>query len=307
MVSHAQGPRKRRPEVAIAGCGYVGARLAGRLAAAGHPVRAGRREPGRDWPAGVAPFHLDLDNGAGLERLAGARAVVCAFPPGRGEARDLRMARLLAGLAAAPPERLVYLSTTGVYGDRGGAATPETAPRRPGTDRARRRYDAEERVRAFGRRHGTSVQVLRVAGIYGPGRLPLERVRAGEALRVAWPEPRYTSTIHVDDLVVLIEAALRHGRPNRAYNACDGVERAQGALLEAVAAVLGVELPAPLTPEAAYRELSAMRLSFLEESRRCRNERARRELGWAPAHPDLEAAVRGILREGDPGPSRPRV
>ncbi|MFA9460494.1 NAD-dependent epimerase/dehydratase family protein [Thiohalorhabdus methylotrophus] len=297
MVPHAQRAQKRHPAVAIAGCGYVGARLAAVLAAAGHRVFAGRRTSVVEWPEGVEPFHLDLDTASGGKFPVPASAMVCAFPPGRGGLRDYRMARLLARLAHHPPDRLVYLSTTGVYGNRGGILTPETTPLAPGTDRARRRQDAERQVRAFGARHATSVQILRVSGIYGPGRLPVERIRAGEGLRVDWPEPRFTNAIHVDDLVRLVLAALRQGRPNRAYNACDGVDRRQGALLEAVAAVLGVPLPPPVSPETAYRELSAMRLSFLEESRRCSIRRAGGELGWEPVHTDLEAAVRCSLRE----------
>jgi nucleoside-diphosphate-sugar epimerase len=141
--------------------------------------------------------------------------------------------------------------------------------------------------------------LLRVAGIYGPGRLPVDRVRAGEALRVAWPEVRYSNAIHVDDLVELILAALGRGRPNRVYNACDGVAHRQGALLEAVAAELGVALPSPLTPEAAERELSPVRLSFLAESRRCRGDRARTELGWRPRYTDLADGVRASLATGE--------
>jgi nucleoside-diphosphate-sugar epimerase len=167
------------------------------------------------------------------------------------------------------------------------------------TERAQRRLDAEARWRRLGRQGRCRVSILRVAGIYGPGRLPAEAVREGTVPRVAWPQARYANAIHVDDLAVLIARTLDAGRPNRVYHACDGVDRPQGALAEAVAAVLGCPLPEPLTPEQAERELSAMRLSFLAESRRCRNDRARTELGWAPRFLDLEAGVRASLAEGD--------
>lgn len=301
----------RRPAVAIAGCGYVGGRLAWRLAAAGYRVLAGSREPaalGPVLPASAVAFRLDLDSGAGLGTLAAADHLVAACPPPRSGAGDRRTARLAAALAARGPRRGVYLSTTGVYGDRGGGLVSESAPPAPATDRARRRLDAERRWRRLGRRGRFGVSILRVAGIYGPGRLPLEAVRAGTAPRVAWPETRYTNTVHVDDLVELIVRALDRGRPNRIYHACDGRERTQGALVEAVAAVLGRELPAPLDPVAAERELSAMRLSFLAESRRCAAERARRELGWQPRFTDLEAGVAASLAEADgaaPGAGAP--
>jgi nucleoside-diphosphate-sugar epimerase len=287
--------------VVIAGCGYVGRRLAHRLAAAGYRVLAGSRDPEAlrpVLPPGARAFRLDLDSGVGLGVVAGAERVVAAYPPPRAGERDPRTARLTAALAASGmPARVVYLSTTGVYGDRGGEAVTETATPAPLTERARRRLDAEGRWRRLGRRGRCRVSILRVAGIYGPGRLPTEAVRDGTVPRVAWPERRYSNAIHVDDLVALIARTLEAGRPNRLYHACDGVDRPQGALAEAVAAVLGCPLPEPLTPEQAERELSAMRLSFLAESRRCRMDRVRSELGWAPRFTDLEAGVRACLTE----------
>jgi nucleoside-diphosphate-sugar epimerase len=291
---------RRRPLVAIAGCGYVGQRLAHRLAAAGVPVLAGSRAPEALrplLPPGARAFRLDLDRGLGLHVLAAADRVVAAFPPPRKGHSDPRSARLAAALAAGRAARAVYLSTTGVYGDRGGAVVSETDAVAPGTERARRRLDAEARWRRLGRGGRCRVSILRVAGIYGPGRLPVAAVREGTAARVAWPETRYTNTVHVDDLVTLILRVLERGRPNRVYHACDGVDRVQGALQEAVAAALGVELPAPLDPERAERELSPMRLSFLAESRLCANGRATAELGWAPAYADLAEGVRASLVE----------
>ena len=297
MIARTPSTRNRYPTVAVAGTGYVGARLAARLAERGCRVLAGRREPPSpgSLPQGVIPFALDLDAGTGLAPLAAADVVVCAVPPAGSPDRDLRSERLAAALARHSPRQLIYLSTTGGYGDRSGAEIGETDPPAPRTERARRRLAAEACWRRFGAEGRARVQIIRVAGIYGPGRLPTERVRSGEALRVAWPETRYTNTIHVDDLVSLILRTMVRGRPNRVYNACDGAERRQGALLETVAAELGVALAPPLTPEAAYRELSPMRLSFLEESRRCRADRAMAELGWRPRYTDLSEGVRASL------------
>ncbi len=289
-----------RPGVAIAGCGYVGCRLAHLLAAEGRRVLAGTRDPARlrpHLPPGAVPIWTDLDAGNGVAALAGAPLVVVALPPPRSGERDPRSARLASALACHPPRRLVYLSSVGVYGDRAGAWVSETSPPAPGTARARRRMHAEGLWRRFGRRTGTSVTLLRVAGIYGPGRLPVAGVREGGAYRVDWPEIRYTNPIHVDDLVGLIRAALHRGAPNRVYNGCDGAEHRQGALQEAVASALGLSPPPWLSPAEAEECLSAMRLSFLRESRRCSNARARGELLWVPRYPDLAQGVRASLRE----------
>lgn len=295
--------------MAIVGCGYVGGRLARALVVAGHRVLAGSRDPERlrpRLPYGAVPFRLDLDQGIGTGIVRAAPLVVVAHPPPRSGVTDPRSARLAAALRPCPPRRLLYLSTVGIYGDRGGAWVTETCPPAPATDRSRRRLDAEACWRGFGRATGSVVTLLRVAGIYGPGRLPLEAVRKGEAWRVAWPERRFTNPVHADDLVGLIRAALHRGRPGRAYHACDGQERPQGALQETVAEVLGLGLPEPLDPQHARRTLSEMRLSFLAESRRCCNSRALRELPWTPAYSDLREGVEASLREmGELDPALP--
>lgn len=262
----------------------------------GHRVLAGARDLDslrRRLPSEVMTFRLDLDTGNGLERVAPAAAVIHMAPPSRSGRTDLRTARLVASLGCHPlPSCLIYISTTGVYGDQQGAWVDESTPTRPRTERANRRVDAERRLRTWGGRQGTPwVHILRVPGIYGPGRLPVERVQAGQGWRVAWPETRYTNLIHVDDLVQLILRVLERGRPNRIYNAGDGNIHPQGALLGAVANLLGLSLPEPLTPEEANRHLSPTRLSFLEESRRCAITRAFRELGFHPLFPDLAAGV----------------
>ena len=298
MVAQKWAVPQRSPRVAVVGCGYVGTRLSHWLAAAGHTVVAAARkrpEGVAAAPGRIRPVAVDLDTGAGLTALAGCDAVVALQPPPREGERDPRTARLLAALGRRPPQRLIYVSTTGVYGDRGGAWMPETAPVAPATDRARRRWDAEERVRGFGRRTGTQTAIVRASGIYGPGRLGEDRVRSGQALRVAWPERRFVSLIHVADMVDLLVRVLRHGRGGRIFHACDGQPHEQGALPEATARVLGLDVPDPVFPAEARATFSAMRLSFLEESRRCDATRTRQELGWTPAHTDLETAVRASL------------
>jgi nucleoside-diphosphate-sugar epimerase len=162
--------RFKRPVLLIVGCGDIGLRVVALLtrrwrvlALTSTPARVAALRA-----AGVVPLRGDLDVAASLARLAAlADAVLHLAPPASNGARDLRTAHLLHALARSRRlGRIVYASTTGVYGDRAGAATAETAPARPATDRARRRADAEERVRRFGRRHRAAATVLRVPGIY---------------------------------------------------------------------------------------------------------------------------------------------
>ena len=181
-------------------------------------------EQARFWREhGARPLLADLDQPASLHRIAGQADIVLHFapPPDRGP-NDTRTRHLIAALKRAKSlaQRLIYVSTSGVYGDFGGARVDETNRLRPSTARARRRVDAEQQLRRFGRESGVRVSILRAPGIYAADRLPIERLQRGtEALL---PEDDvYTNHIHADDLAMLVCAALRHGRSNRCYNASD--------------------------------------------------------------------------------------
>ena len=252
------------------------------------------------WRAhGAYPLPADLDERRSLKRLSGLADIVLHFaPPPRHGAGDARMRRLLAALARAarPPGRIVYVSTSGVYGDCAGARVDETRPVHPATPRARRRVDAERQLRRFGRTLGTAVSILRAPGIYAAGRLPLERLQRGvPALRSE--DDVFTNHIHADDLARLVCAALRRGRPNRCYNACDNSELRMGDYFDQVADAFSLPRPPRIARATAEDTLSATQLSFMSESRRLDNRRLRRELGVRLLYPQVAAGIAAARAE----------
>jgi len=241
----------------------------------------------------ITPIAGDLDDRRSLRRVAGlAHAVLhLAPPPGLGR-RDRRTARLLAALGrrGSLPRVVLYISTTGVYGDCRGERVPETRRLRPGTDRARRRVDAEQLLRAFLRRTGVRVPVLRVPGIYARERLPLGRLRAGTpALRA--DEDAFTNHIHADDLAMICATALSRARPGRVYHAVDESELRMGEYFDAVAEAFGLSRPPRVTREEARAQLPPELLSFMGESRRLARDRLRKELGIRLRYPTVQAAL----------------
>ncbi|HSS46487.1 MAG TPA: NAD-dependent epimerase/dehydratase family protein, partial [Burkholderiales bacterium] len=175
------------------------------------------------------------------------------------------------------PHRLIYISTSGVYGHCGGETVPETRPLKPQTERARRRLDAERRVRDWGRRSGVRVSILRVPGIYAEDRLPLERLKSGTPALLP-DQDAYTNHIHADDLARIVIAALRLGRPGRVYNTSDDSELKMGDYFDLVADRFGLPRPPRIPQAEAGQKLSETLLSFMQESRRLANRRMKREL-----------------------------
>ncbi|HEY2862154.1 MAG TPA: SDR family oxidoreductase [Casimicrobiaceae bacterium] len=229
---------------------------------------------------GIVPIIGDLDRYRSLERLRTAPFAVLHFAPPPADGRDdQRTAKLLAALTKARiiPQRLVYISTTGVYGDCAGARVTETRPRNPRTPRARRRVAAEDRLRSWARRHGVRLSLLRAPGIYAETRLPLDRIRqATPALR---PEDDvFTNHIHADDLARAAVAAMFRGRPNRAYNVSDDAELKLGGWFDMVADAFRLPRPPRVSWEEAEAQIAPMLLSFMSESRRLANARMKREL-----------------------------
>lgn len=291
----------------VVGCGDVALRALPRLARR-YRVYALLRAPDatlleRLRRLGVTPLRGDLDQPLSLRRLAGlADAVLhCAPPPNQGT-QDTRTRHLLAALSrprnpshktSSLPRRLVYISTSGVYGDCGGAYFDETRPVRPATPRARRRVDAEIQLRQWGRRsaHGVYVSILRVPGIYATDRLPLERIRRGDpVLRIE--DDVITNHIHADDLATIVSATLRYGRAQRVYHATDNTPGlAMADWFDAVADANALPRPPRLSRSTAAQHLSAQVLSFMNESRRLDNTRLKRELHVRLAYPDVHAGL----------------
>jgi nucleoside-diphosphate-sugar epimerase len=287
-----------RRHVLIAGCGYVGQRLALRLRAQ-YEVTGLVRTPERVAElarVGIRALAIDLDRvrpGVGIpERLDEEAIVYLTPPPVLGES-DLRLDRFLQ-LATVPPHAFVYMSTTGVYGDTDGAVVDESSTVQPRTDRARRRVSAEEMTRVWCNERRVRRVVLRVPGIYGPDRLPLERLRHIEPV-VREREAGINNRIHVDDLVEACARAITNPEARGVYNVTDGKPLSSTAFMNLVAKVAGLPPPPQVSMEEAQLTFSPERLSFLNESRRVSNERMLKHLGVALKYADVEAGIRASL------------
>lgn len=290
--------RHRRPSLLVVGCGDVGMRvlrlLRGRwrlLALTSTPSRCAELRA-----AGAVPLLGNLDEPATLGRIGSLADAVLhlAPPPGQG-ASDPRTAHLLQALArGGRVRRIVYASTTGVYGDAGGARFDETRPLAPASDRARRRVDAEQGLRQFGLAMGVAVTLLRIPGIYAadrPGGHPRDRLARGTP--VLRPEDDvYTNHIHADDLARACVAALWRGGKQRAINVCDDTELLMGDYFDLAADLCGLPRPVRVSRSEAAALLSPMQLSFWSESRRLRNQRLKQELGLRLRYPTV---VQGLV------------
>lgn len=284
----------------IVGCGDVALRAAPLLRAHYRLLGLCRRPENRSQLRlhGITPVSGDLDNPRSLDKLAGmARAVLhLAPPPNHGE-HDTRTANLLAALTKRPkmkrgmlPHRLVYISTSGVYGDCSGALIDETHPINPQTGRALRRADAERQVRDWGLRNHVRVSILRVPGIYAADRLPLARLRSG-APALLPEEDSYTNHIHANDLARIVFAALRHAKPGRIYHACDDSHLKMGEYFDLIADRFGLPRPPRIARTEAKERISPEMLSFMGESRRLTNARMKHELHVHLHYPTVAASI----------------
>ncbi|WP_005224741.1 SDR family oxidoreductase [Marichromatium purpuratum] len=285
----------------ILGCGYVGTRLARQYQAAGESVTGVvRSEQGqaRLRAAGIEAARLPLGEPDVLDSLdwAGAEVFHLAPPPGEGREDGVTRALVEHFARVGDPRRLVYVSTTGVYGDCDGAWVDESQPLRPVADRAWRRLDAECVLREWRARSGGELVILRVAGIYGPDRLPLARLRSGQPL-VRAEEAPYSNRIHVDDLVATCRAAMARGGDGEVYNVSDGRPSTMTEYFRAVAAAAGLARAPELPLAEAMGQLSAGMRSYMAESRRLSNRKLCESLGVELRYPDLEAGLRAALAE----------
>lgn len=251
---------------------------------------------------GIIPVRGDLDQPDTLAAIAGLAHDVVHFapPPGRG-VHDARTAHLIAALAkgSSLPQQLVYISTSGVYGDCGGELVAETRPVRPQTDRARRRADAERRLRDWGARSGVRISILRVPGIYAADRLPLARLEKGTPA-LKRDEDSYVNHVHADDLARIVVAALHHAHPNRMYNAVDDAPQKMGDYFDLVADRFGLPRPPRIARAEAAAIIPENLLSFMNESRRLVNRRIKRELRLKLRYPTVEEGI-AAARSAAPG------
>lgn len=280
-----------RPRLLILGCGDVGMRLLP-LVRQRYRVFAvtSRRERCAELrAAGAVPIVADLDRPHTLKRLAGlAQYIVHLAPPQADGMLDRRTRNVTAILPEGAV--VVYISTTGVYGDCRGERIDETRPVAPVNARAWRRVDAERVLRAATAERRGRVAILRAPGIYARDRLPLKRLEEGTpALLEA--DDVYTNHIHADDLARIAALALSRALPGRVYNAVDDSEMKMGEYFDAVADAFGLARPPRLSRAGLAAQSSPVRLSFMSESRRIGNARIRQELGVRLRYPEVRAAL----------------
>lgn len=186
-----------------------------------------------------------------------------------------------------------YLSTTGVYGDRGGDWVDEKTPPAPTSDRGARRHRAEQGWLALGQRAGIGVQIFRLPGIYGPGRSVFDQLRAGTAKRIAKPGQVF-SRIHVEDIAATLAASIARPRAGGIYNVADDLPAAPAEVVEYAARLL--QMPPPPLQTFEEAELSEMARSFYSESKRVSNRLIKEELGVRLRYPTYREGLAAILQ-----------
>jgi len=269
----------------IFGLGYSGAAIARAARAAGWTVSGTTRAGG----AGSDPFD------AADQAVAGATHVLSSVPPDQDGDPVLR--RYGAALAAAPHLRWVgYLSSTVVYGDRDGGWVDEDTPARPSQARGERRLAAEREWAAFGARF--TVDLFRLAGIYGPTRSAFDDLRAGRARRMVKPGHEF-GRIHRDDIAGAVLAAMQQvrGPGVRVLNLADDVPSESAAVVEEAARLLGVTPPPPVRFEDAEASMSPMARSFWAENRKVASRKTQDRLGYRWRYPSFREGLAAILAE----------
>jgi nucleoside-diphosphate-sugar epimerase len=275
----------------VAGTGYTGARV---LAALGGGVGLNRQSPPdigeRDF------FVRDLDQTSIEPVVMNERSeMIYSIPPALDDADATRLERLLQAIQPALL-RTVYLSTTGVYGDQQGSLTDESATLATMNARAQRRLADEQRLLDYGRQRNCEIVILRVPGIYGPGRLGIERIQSGTVFikeADAYPGNR----IHVEDLVRCCIAALQPETPPGIYNVGDGDHRSSITFATNIAELAGLQPPPTVSRATANETFSELRLSFLRESRILDTTKMREVLGVEPHYSNPEDGIRASLME----------
>ncbi|MGV8711427.1 MAG: SDR family oxidoreductase [Nitrosomonas sp.] len=248
---------------------------------------------------GITPIYGDLDDPKSLEKLAGiAQRILHLAPPPNHGLHDWRTKHLLSALSKRTkklgpilPQRFLYISTSGVYGNCDGKLIDETHPVRPENARALRRVDAEKHIRSWGKRNRVTVSILRVPGIYAADRLPLNRLREGLPALLA-TEDSYTNHIHADDLARIICAAFQFAKPNRIYHTSDDSHLKMGDYFDLVADIFDYPYPPRISRTEAEQRISPIMFSFMKESRRLENMRMKKELHVRLLYPTVRHGVK---------------
>ena len=276
----------------VLGHGYTAGFLTPRLRAEGWQVTGTTRDaPDRVRAAGATPLLWPGDGDGLRAAIAGADAILISAGPDQGG--DPVLAAFAQDIAQAHPRWLGYLSTTGVYGDRNGGWVDEGSELAPSTRRGRDRVVAEQAWQALAVRHGLPLHIFRMAGIYGPGRGPFAKLRAGTARRIVKPGQIF-SRIHAEDIAQVLLASINAPRPGAVYNVCDDDPAPPEAVIGHAAQLLG--LPLPPAEDYATAEMTPMARSFYAESKRVANDLIKRELGVELIYPDFRAGLAALLR-----------
>ena len=278
--------------VLIIGCGYIGQRIAARLAARQSITGLVRSDASAAAlrAAGIGVLQADLDAALDPAAVRDVDELYYLAPPPRSGDVDTRMTHVLQALDGNRLQRMVYISTSAVYGDCQGAWITEAQTTAPTSDRGRRRLDAERQVIDWCTRQGVQWNILRVPGIYGPGKLPLTRLEQGlPVLREA--DAPYTNRIHGDDLAMICISAMQSPVHNSVFNVSDGHPSNMTDYFFRVADAAGLPRPPTVARAEAEQVLSPGMLSFLADSRRMKNDKLLKELGIRLQYPDLDSGL----------------
>jgi nucleoside-diphosphate-sugar epimerase len=291
-----------RTALLIVGYGDIGRRVAALARAEGRTVSALLRSSEKTAALradGILPILGDLDDAATPVtdlNPAGTTILYTVPPPGGGE-YDVRLRVLLGSIEPGQePGQIVYLSTTGVYGDQQGALVNEGTPTKATTSRARRRLDAENLLLSWGRNRGVKIIILRVSGIYGANRLPLNRLREGAPVLRSEESP-FSNRIHADDLARLCLTAADKGDDGEIINICDGETSTMTDYFNAVADAFALPRPPQVTMAQAKECMPPLLLSYFSESRRIDNRRMCERLGVTLLYPDLASGLAACKKD----------
>lgn len=282
--------------ITIIGCGDIGRRVAVCYQQNGATVRGlvhSELSAQALSGLGIAPIQADLDDADTLSSIAYEGNLVFYFaPPPRTGARDTRMVNWLASFQAnALPKKVVLISTTAVYGDSAGEWITELSPTVPGTDRGLRRLDAEQQLAQWAESNNVEFVILRVPGIYGPGRLPRERLEKGlPVLNEA--ECGFTNRIHSDDLAMICMVAAQTAASAEIFNVSDGHPGTMTDWFNQVADFLKRPRPPQVSMQEAEQVMSAGMLSYLKESRRIDNAKMLKELNIKLKYETIKEGIR---------------
>ena len=282
--------------VLIIGCGDIGLRVAKMWKNTGKTVFAlARSEDSIDVfrQQHLHACQADLDDTQTLKSLPTRHALLYYFapPPAKGQV-DTRMENFLASIDKENlPTHLVYISTSGVYGNQDGRLINEDTPVNPSVDRARRRYHAEQQLHSWSQQTGVAVTILRVGGIYGPGRLPLQRIKDQVPMLHEELSPQ-TNRIHADDLAQVCVAAASQKAEGEIYNVSDGTNSNMTEYFNTIADQFDLPRPPLVDWEEAEKTISSGMLSYLKESRRLDNSKMINELEIELKYPVLKDGLK---------------